>query len=92
MTNRMTNRQINSGDEMKMKNQRLTKEDLSKLYMACNRIRSLASLENASFSANEEEDTEVKTAIRPYMMWFEGLANSVEDLLDGKEVDCLYFR
>lgn len=75
-----------------MKNNRLTNEELTKLRMAADRIRELASLERASFSINEAKDKEIKNEIQPYMMWFKSLACSIDDLLDGKNPDYLYFR
>jgi hypothetical protein len=74
-----------------MKNNRLTKEDVLKLRMACDRIRSLASLENAFFSMDSGEDAQVKDLIRPYMTWFECVAEGIGDILDGKEVVPYYF-
>ena len=75
-----------------MKNNRLTNEELTKLRMAADRIRELASLEKASFSISEAKDKEIKEAIKPYMMWFENLADNIDRLLDGKNPDYLYFR
>lgn len=75
-----------------MKNNRLTNEDMIKLRMACDRIRNLASLENASFSFNKEKDIEIKKAILPYMEWFNSISYSIESLLNGEDVDYLYFR
>jgi len=83
---------VSSEKEKDMKNNRLTNGDLAKLRMAAERIRLLASLEQASFSVDEKKDAEIKEEIRPYMMWFTNIACNIDRLLDGQEVDYLYFR
>ncbi len=76
-----------------MKNNRLTNEDVGKLRMACDRIRELASLEKANFSPFDEgKDIEVKKNVRPYMMWFEVVAQGIDEILDGREVPYSMFR
>ena len=75
-----------------MKNNRLTNEDLTKLRMACERIRGLASLGNASFSSNKEKDESIKNDIMPYMQWFNAISYSIEDVLNGKETEFYQFR
>jgi hypothetical protein len=75
-----------------VKNNRLTNEDLTKLRMACDRIRSLASLENASFTHNKDQDEMIKTAIMPYMQWFNAISYSIEDVLNGKETEFYQFK
>lgn len=75
-----------------MKNNRLTNEDILKLRMACDRIRKLASMENASFSTNEDKDKQVKEDVKHYMEWFKCVANSVDRLLDGENVEYYCFR
>lgn len=70
-----------------MKNNRLTNAEVLKLKMATDRIKELSSLERAKFLANSEEDKKIKEIIRPYMMWFDVVANGIEDIIDGKETN-----
>ena len=66
----------------------MTKLEKEVLLTLANRIKSLASLENANFNINEEKDEQVKKIISPYMMWFEGVAFSIEkvvELADNKQ-------
>lgn len=69
-----------------MKNNRLTNEDLRKLRSGLDRIRELASLEKCTLSQ------EVKEEFKLYMMWFNCVADSMGDLLDGKDVEYYRFR
>lgn len=56
----------------------LEKETLQTL---ADRINQLASLERASFNINKEKDEEIKKTIKPYMMWFECVANDLEKVI-----------
>ena len=59
----------------------MTKLEKEALLTLANRIKSLASLERASFHADEEKDEQIKKAISPYMMWFEGVAYDIEKVV-----------
>lgn len=75
-----------------MKNNRLTVHEVNQLREACERIRELASLENARFSSITANDEEIKRSIQPYMGWFTLVAEGVERILDGKSAEDFYFR
>lgn len=66
-----------------MKNNRLTNKEIIELRMIVDRIRELASLENAKFGCTEEFDIETKKRIKPYMFWFSGQASKLQQILDG---------
>ena len=52
------------------------------LESCANRLESLASLENANFSPfNKEEDEKIKKAIKPYMIWFECVAENIRSIV-----------
>jgi hypothetical protein len=70
----------------------LNNDDRIKLEMAINRIHELASLENAKFCFSNEEDEKIKKAIKPYMMWFDCVAEGLEELLTGKQTEFYQFR
>ena len=57
------------------------------LETLANRMESLASLENAGFSFDKEEDAKIKEAIRPYMQWFDCIAENLRYIvkLDGEK-------
>ena len=57
----------------------LEKEALDTL---ANRIEHLASLENARFSFDKEEDEKIKKKIKPYMQWFNAVANDIRDVVE----------
>lgn len=60
----------------------MTKLEKEVLQTLSNRIKSLASLERASFHMNGEKDEEIKKAIKPYMMWFESVAFDLEKVIE----------
>jgi hypothetical protein len=64
-----------------VKGNRLTKEDLRVIRNELGRIKELASLENAMFCFDKEEDENVKKQIRPYMMWFDIAVDKMEEIL-----------
>lgn len=47
------------------------------LQSCADRLESLASLENAGFSFDKEEDAKIKEAIAPYMQWFDCIAENL---------------
>ena len=51
------------------------------LKSCADRLEALASLENAGFSFNKEDDKRIKDAIKPYMMWFEIVAENIRDIV-----------
>lgn len=56
----------------------MTNLEILALNTLAERLDILASLENASFNSNKEEDEKIKKTIRPYMMWFESVAMSIK--------------
>lgn len=60
----------------------MTNLEKATLQTLADRIKSLASLENASFNMDEEKDKQIKKAISPYMMWFESVAYDIEKVLE----------
>ena len=47
-------------------------------FRSCaDRLEVLASLENAGFSFDKDEDAKIKEAIRPYMQWFDCIAENL---------------
>lgn len=60
----------------------MTNLEKSTLQTLSNRLKNLASLENASFNMNKEKDEEIKKAIKPYMMWFESVAYDLEKIIE----------
>lgn len=71
-----------------MKNNRLTNAEIHVLSECVERIRELASMENASFSGNEEEDKKIKESVRPYMLWFTNVASKIELILKDEYFNC----
>ena len=65
-----------------MKNNRLTKVEIHVLEECVERIRELASMENANFSFDEEEDEKIKECVRLYMYWFTTEARKIELILN----------
>lgn len=59
----------------------MTNLEKETLQVLANRIKSLASLENANFSMDKEKDEQIKKAIKPYMMWFESIAYDIEKVV-----------
>ena len=55
------------------------------LKSCADRLEDLASLENAGFSFNKEDDERIKKAIAPYMMWFELVADSIHEIVELDE-------
>lgn len=60
----------------------MTKQEKHALEVLSKRLKKLASLENASFCFNKEEDEKIKKTIRPYMQWFEGVAYDIDSVLE----------
>lgn len=73
----------------KKKNERLggnmTNLEKEALNTLAERLRSLASLENAGFNADKEKDEAIKKAIKPYMLWFECLSYDIEEVINLSE-------
>ena len=65
-----------------MKNNRLTNAEIHELRECVERIRELASMENANFSFDEEEDKKIKESVRLYMFWFATVASKIELILN----------
>ena len=63
----------------------MTSKEKEAIKYATKRIKSLASLENAGFGFDKEKDAETKQTIRPYMMWFEIVANYLEALANAED-------
>ena len=60
----------------------MTNLEKATLQTLADRIKSLASLENASFHADKEKDKQIKREITPYMMWFESVAFDIEKVIE----------
>ena len=58
----------------------MTKNERAAILAAANKIKELASMENACFGMTAEKDKLVKDGVRPYMMWFDLVAMHLEDL------------
>lgn len=65
----------------------MTKNERAAILAAANRIKDLASMENACFAMTTEKDKIIKDGVRPYMMWFEIVAMHLEDLANA---ECKY--
>lgn len=63
----------------------MTKGELQALKTISTRIQSLASLENAGFSMDKEKDASIKSAIKPYMQWFDSVACMLDNLVEADE-------
>lgn len=63
----------------------MTNTEKSALLSCAKRLEKLASLENASFHPDEEENKQIKERIRPYMMWFEIQAMHIEEIVELSE-------
>lgn len=68
----------------------MTKTEKLALQTLAKRIHSLASLENASFHIDKEQDEYIKRNIKPYMMWFESVAFDIEKVVELSEEHGLY--
>lgn len=64
-----------------MKNNRLTNSEIIALRQVAERIRELASMENANFG--KEKDKLIKDGVRPYMTWFVCEASEIEKILNS---------
>ena len=56
------------------------------------RINQLASLERAGFDTDKEKDEYIKKKIKPYMMWFEIVADELQELIDLQEKKDSYYK
>lgn len=57
----------------------MTKAEKQAIFAAAQRIFELASLENCSFDPfHPEHDAQIKKIVRPYMVWFECVAEGLE--------------
>ena len=64
----------------------MTNGERQAIAAAAQRIKKLASLENASFFPFEpERDAQVKSKVSCYMSWFEIVANELETLANATE-------
>lgn len=61
-------------------------EKLALLTLA-SRLEKLASLENAGFCFDTEEDKRIKEKITPYMSWFEMVADRIKDVVEVSDAD-----
>lgn len=68
-----------------MKNQRLSKDEITKLKDIENRLHELSSLERACFSSSKEKDDYIKDTIKPYMLWFKSIAYELKEILEERE-------
>lgn len=60
----------------------MTNLEKEALVYCAERIEKLASLENAGFHMDKEEDEKIKKAITPYMTWFEIVAQEIKDIVE----------
>ena len=60
----------------------MTKKEMQIVKNCNERIKFLASLENASFSIDNVQDEKIKRAVRPYMMWFEIVSDCLDSLIE----------
>jgi hypothetical protein len=58
----------------------MTKNERAAILAAANRIKELASLENACFGITPETDKIIKDGVNPYMIWFDIVAMHLEEL------------
>lgn len=63
----------------------MTNTEKAALLSCAKRLEKLASLENACFHPNEEENKRIKKAIEPYMMWFEIQAMNIKEIVELSE-------
>ena len=69
----------------------MTKQEIRIIKKCADRINYLASLEHASFDINKEKDEKIKNEIRPYMLWFEIVSDTLDELLKAQDEEG-YFR
>lgn len=60
---------------------RLGKKDIEKLTRLSKELRRLSTLEMACFSRDEQEDSEIKKGIKPYMVWFEYISDQIDNII-----------
>jgi DTW domain-containing protein YfiP len=65
-----------------MKNNRLTNDELRRLRATAEEIKRLCTLETASFSIDETEDKRIKQAIKPWLIWFDIEANTINRIIE----------
>ena len=58
----------------------MTKSEKRQIMMLAAEIKRLASLKNASFCMDAENDKHIKEEIKPYMEWFKCVASLMDDL------------
>lgn len=46
------------------------------------RLEELASLQNASFDFDKEKDEAIKSKIKCYMQWFDGIASDIKKIVE----------
>lgn len=63
----------------------MTKSERAAILAAAKRIQELASMENACFGMNAENDKLIKDGVRPYMMWFDIVAMHLEDMAEAED-------
>lgn len=63
----------------------MTNLEKEALLSCAKRLNKLASLENAGFHMNKEEDEHIKKAVAPYMTWFESVAADIEKIVELTE-------
>lgn len=69
----------------------MTKQEIRIIKKCADRIDYLASLKHACFNANKEKDEKIKNEIRPYMLWFEIVSDTLDELLKAQDEEG-YFR
>ena len=62
----------------------MTKGEKQAVLTAAKRIRELASMKNARFAMTDEKDQTIKNGVRPYMGWFELVAEKLETLVSAE--------
>ena len=58
----------------------MTKAEKEAIIVAAERIKHLASLENARFDIDDKRDKFIKDEVSSYMVWFENVADCLEKL------------
>lgn len=64
----------------------MTQKEKGALKQVSERIKSLASMENARFSSSEQYDKTIKDEVRLYMMWFTRTADMLEELANAENI------
>lgn len=62
----------------------MTNGEKQAILTAAQRINALASLENAGFDFDKSHNEYIKDKIRPYMSWFELVAEYLEELANAE--------